>query len=400
MRKNGVNREIQPVEGGVCAPAGFQAGAVSCGISLKKSKDLAVILAQRRCSCACVYSTAKRTGAPIAVTKKHVKDGYAQAILVNGGIANVFQKDGVRFCEDVCTLMDKYCGVSRDEVVIASTGKIGEPLKKDAFEKGLREMKKALGEGEKYGLDVAEAIAAEDETPKQLSFSFELGDFVCKIGAVFKGNMQVCPNMATTLVFLTTDVQITPAMLQKALETEVRETVNMLDIDGVDSPNDTVCILANGNAGNWCISATDSEYQKFSRALRLVLLAVCKEIASTKENKPFLCTVQKVKSKQIARKIAKKLAGSVGIRKRIEGNSSPLGDAVCVLTGLCEAFDENKAFVSLRSKNGELVLMEDGKVFPFSKEHAQKIGKAEEIELCIVLNTGNFNALAIGCVSK
>ncbi|MBQ2768682.1 MAG: bifunctional ornithine acetyltransferase/N-acetylglutamate synthase [Clostridia bacterium] len=400
MRKNGVNREIQPIEGGICAPAGFQAGAVSCGICPEKSKDLAVILAQRRCPCACVYSTSKCTGAPIAVTKKHVKDGYAQAILVNGGIANVFQKDGVRFCEDVCTLMDKYCGVSRDEVVIASTGKIGESLKKEPFEKGLQEMKKALGEGEVYGFGVAEAIASENESPKQVAFSFEIGDFVCKIGAVFKGSMQACPNMATTLAFLTTDVCIAPAMLQKALETEVRETLNMLDIDGVASPNDTVCILASGSAGNCRINALDSDYEKFSHALRRVLFSICKEIAKTETSKPFLCNVQKVKSKQIARKIAKKLAGNTGIRKRIKTNQSPLDSALCIVTELCEEVEINELCVSLRAGKNELVLMEDGKVFPFSKEYATRICAAEEIELCIVLNTGNFNAVAIGCVSR
>ena len=263
MRKNGINRELREIPGGVCAPEGFRANALSCGIKPNGELDLGLIATERRCFVAGVYSTASMQGEPVLVTKKHVKRGYASAILANGGIANVYVDGTGKRTEKICQAMDMAGLYSASEMIVASTGEIGKRLDFTLIEKRLKPLARGLEHSEEMGQRFADAISSENEEAYQFSYGFDLGDIPCKIGGIFKGSLHVAPNMATTLVFLTTDVNITSEMLQKALSAETRETLNMLDLDGSPSPNDMACIMANGKAGNYLISCADTEYTKF-----------------------------------------------------------------------------------------------------------------------------------------
>lgn len=393
MRKNGINRELTPIEGGVCAPSGYKANAVCAGIRRDGTPDFAMIFSEKRCAVGCVYATGKTQGAPVKVSKRNMRNGYARAILVNGGIANAIDGDGEKLALSVCDLLFPY-GVERTETVIASTGYIGKRLELSAFQQGINALWQGLSSSEEQSRLVAQAIRGEECEGKQLSFAFDLGDYPCKIGAVFKGG-KVNPNMATFLAFLTTDVNISSPMLQKALEAEVRETLNLLNIGNISSPNDTVCIFANGRAGNYKIDCADSEYKKFSLALRLFLREICKEIAKEGAQTLLTCNVKGARSKEVARSIAKTLVGSEIVKESIARRKM---NTEGILFSILERVsgDAERMRLSLRSKKGEIVFYEEGSAMPPSYESLERICSAQEVELCVSLREGNFQALAFG----
>ena len=251
MRKNGVNRQLEPIEGGVCAPAGFQASGLG---------GLALIVGEKRFPAAGVFSQSAVVGAPVTVSKKHIRSGYARAIFVNSGEANVFQENGESSAKEICETVAKRLHCDTEEILIASTGKIKSRFDAQNILKNVEPLTQNLGCSHEHSLSAARNIMTTDKSVKQISFAFDVGDYRCKIGAIFKGNNRVCPNMATTLCFLTTDVNITPQMLQKSLSSAVSETLNLLDLDGLASPNDSVCIVSSRKAGNYQISSADSEF--------------------------------------------------------------------------------------------------------------------------------------------
>ncbi|MBQ8394114.1 MAG: bifunctional ornithine acetyltransferase/N-acetylglutamate synthase [Clostridia bacterium] len=402
MRKNAVNRQITPIEGGVCAPSGFSAGGAACGIRENGELDLAVILSEKRCPIACVFSTAKHLGAPVVISKKNVKSGYARAIVANNGVANVFLPDGERLAQRVCDLTEKNFGCLREEVVVASTGKIGRSLSAEPFEQGLGTLKGNLQASAEGSSLAAKALSSIGAANGQLSYSFELGDVTCRIGALFKGSMHVAPNMATTLVFLTTDVCISPKMLQSALSATVKDTLNMLSVDGQASPNDTVCIMANGRAKNWSIDRVDTDYNKFVFALRAVLKEICLVIAAGEDGseKAISCTVTGVKSKQLARTLAKKLLSLRGVREMLS-TAQDSSDVESVIYALAEEEAVNgydKIQISVRSENGVLLIFEDGRRLPCAKKRLQEVLMGVETGLFVALNEGNYSSCAYGRV--
>ena len=400
-RKNGVNRELVPIEGGVCAPQGFKACGVTCGISLEGKPDFAMIVSDKRCPTACVYSTSSQVGAPIEVTKYHLQrsNGLAQAIIVNSGYANVFMDDGAKLINDVCLFIERKMHISVDETVIASTGKIGGRLRLQNFEYGVLQVSEKLAASHENSLRAAEAIMTTDRYPKQASYSFELGDYVCKIGAIFKGNTNVGPNMATTLAFLTTDVNITPAALQKALSTAVRDTFNLLTIDGISSPNDTVCIMANGKAGNYVVSGEDSEYQKFVYALRSVLFEICRKIAADGDGskRVMLCSVKGAQSKQTARILALAIANSNKIKQELSAFQPNAESILYTLLGAGEEVSADRVRIEVSSARGRIVLFADGMTTLYGADYARELLSASEIEICISFIEGNFATTAISC---
>ncbi len=400
-RKNGVNRALTPIDGGVCAPQGFKACGVTCGISLEGKPDFAMIVSDKRCPTACVYSTSSEVGAPIRVTKRHLQrsNGLAQAIIVNSGYANVFMDEGERLIEDVCLFIERKMHISVDETVIASTGAIGGRLRLQNFEYGVLQVTEKLAASHENSLRAAEAIMTTDSYPKQVSYAFELGDYTCKIGAIFKGNTNVAPNMATTLAFLTTDVNITPTALQRALSAAVRDTFNLLSIDGIASPNDTVCIMANGKAGNYVVSDEDSEYQKFVYALRSVLFEICRKIAADGVDKKhvLLCTVKGAKSKQTARILASTLAQSQVIKEELKECKPNAERILYALLNAGEDVSVERMRVELSSVRGKITLFSDGMTTLYGEEYARNISSAAEVEITITFWTGNFAATAIGC---
>ena len=271
-----------PIEGGVCAAKGFQAAGVHCGIRKNRSKkDLALIYSQTECAVACTYTQNKVFGAPITVTRKHVANGKAKAIICNSGNANTCNANGVEIAEKTCALTAEALGISAEDVVVASTGVIGQPLSIDPIAAGLPVLASQLSV--QGSTDACEGIMTTDTYPKECAYAFSLEGVECHIGAIAKGSGMIHPNMATMLAFVTTDVAIAPALLQKAVSEVVDDTFNMVSVDGDTSTNDMLSVLANGLAGNPVITEETPAYQDFKQALFAVCENVSKKLAGDGE---------------------------------------------------------------------------------------------------------------------
>ena len=403
MRKNGINRKLTPIEGGICAVEGFRANAVYCGFGdfvfqENGKEDLALIVADRPCPTACVYSTSAIKGAPIAVTKKHMRRGFGQEILINSGVANVFIEDGQKLAELACREIGKYINVDAQDVVIASTGRTDGTISLKQFADNMPNLIEGLSADKEHSLLAARAITTTDKTVKEFSYSFDLGAFSCKIGGILKGSSHVSPNMATTLLFLTTNVNISPEMLQKALLSEVRETLNLLDIDGQASPNDMVCIMANGKGGNYRISCMDTEYKKFTYILREVLTQVCKMLIEkeTESGKIVSCHVRGGKSKQVSRAVARSVVGCIGLKKGLANGRLDLESVICAISNAEVEVDLSQAEITFSSEKERTVVFESGMPLSFSKEMAKRIVQEMEREIEIDLRMGNYSSTAFG----
>ena len=400
MRKNGINRHLTPIEGGVCAPGGFRCSATYCGFDKENDgkDDLAFVVADKRCATACVYTTLPQKGAPIAVTKRHLKNGYAQAFLANSGIANVFMSDGEKLAEYACRKLRRYINVDAQDVVIASTGKMFGELTLEQFEGGLQELVENLSDTHEASLAAARALMTTDAQVKQLSYSFELGAFSCKIGAIFKGNTHVAPNMATTLAFITTDVNITPEMLRHALVMETKESFNLLNVDGQASPNDMVCIMANGRAGNCRIDRIDTEYKKFAYILREVLIRICKQIVTDDEppRKVLSCKVIGALSKQLARAVAREVVYSSYIRRCAKQGQLDLDKLFHAILNAGVELDGSLE-IYICADGEEVVVFEDEQAFANMEQQVARIFAANERTIVVNLHQGNYTAEAYGC---
>ena len=272
---------MEKIQGGVCAAKGFRANGVHCGIRKNKSKlDLSLIVSDVRCAAACVYTQNLVKGAPILVTKEHVADGYARAVVCNSGNANTCNADGVEIAEGMCALVEQYTGVPAADVVVASTGVIGQPLSLEPIAAGMPALAAGLGE---HSDEAAQGIMTTDTVEKQIAYRFVLGGKECRIGAIGKGVGMINPNMATMLIFVTTDAAVSPAMLQKALSADVQDSFNMVSVDGDTSTNDMVALLANGLAGNAEIAEENEDFAAFCEALHAVTTDLCRKIAKDGE---------------------------------------------------------------------------------------------------------------------
>ena len=401
LRKNGVNRELKEIDGGICAPVGFRANGIHCGFTDDATKkDLALIVADRRCPTACVFSTESKASGPACTSKRHLKYGLARAILVNSGVANAFLPDGERLAEMACRALAARSDIDCNDTVIASTGAIGKEISLSTFENGLRPLVQGLQASHEGSLAAAEAIMTTDSYPKHAAFSFDLGAFPCKIGVLFKGNLRVCPNMATTLIFLTTDVNISPEMLQKALSSCVKDTVNLLACDGTPSPNDMVCIMANGKAGNYKISYDDTEFSKFTFSLRKVLFEICRRLSADcdKEGRVFACKVTGAKSQQTARAMAKNIVSAENIRRAILHGNQDMESILYLVNGATDNGDYSNLQITLDGVDKSIVLYEDQTIMRIEKIHLLGLLDGKEITLKISLNDGNYGATAVGCL--
>jgi len=401
MRKNGINRELREIVGGVCAPEGFFANGVHCGIAEDEEQlDLGLIVADWRCPAACLFSVSSQQSGPACVSKRHLKYGVARAILVNSVVANVFLLEGERLAEKACRALARRSDIDSNDTIIASTGKIGGNLTLQMFENGVSTLAKGVEHSPEGSMRVAQTIKSPDDRCNEVAFEFDLGDFPCKIGAVFKGNMRVAPNMATTLVFLTTDINITSEMLQKALSATVKDTFNLLCVDGISSPNDTICIMANGKAGNYKIFCTDTEYEKFIFALKNVLGEICKKITQNGDEKgrALLCKVTGAKSQQTARALSRRIIASPWFRQAIQSDNIFVKDIFFEINAEAGDIDFSMLKIAIQSVNGCFVLHELGESLPINKEILACITDAEEVQLLIELNAGNYRATAYGCV--
>ena len=401
--RNVANKKLREIDGGVCAPEGFKANGVRCGISRDPNKkDLAIVVADKRVPTACVFSERSAQSAPACVSKRHLKNGTARAILINSGTANAFLEDGERLAEKICRVLAKRSDIEVNETLLASTGKVGEPLYLTPFEEGIPTLIKGLSASNEGSFAAAEAITTTDKEPRQLAFSFDLGDFPCKIGAIFKGTTQVCPNMATTIAVLTTDVNILPEILQKALVSAVKDTFNLLCVDGISSPNDTVCVMASGKAGNYRIFCEDSEYDKFLFALREVLEEICRRIAlSDAENDRLLvCKVTGAKSKRVARELAKHVSRSQGVKEMLSSGEIRAIDLLYEANLFAEDSNFSQVSISIEDSGKRYAIFEDGVALRVSEQTAKRLSMEKELALRIDLGNGNFGATSFSRLTQ
>ncbi|MCR4615582.1 MAG: bifunctional glutamate N-acetyltransferase/amino-acid acetyltransferase ArgJ [Clostridiales bacterium] len=385
------------IKGGVCAAKGFTAAGVHCGIRKNRTKrDLALIYSEKNAASAAVYTTNLVKGAPLSVTKNHIADGYAQAIICNSGNANTCNTGGEQLAEETCKLLAEELSLKASDIVVASTGVIGLPMDIEPFKTGIPMLHKALG---KNSAEAAEGIMTTDTKLKEIAVSFEIDGVECRIGGIAKGSGMIHPNMATMLVFLTSDCAISPAMLQKALSGDITETFNMISIDGDTSTNDMVCILSNGMAGNKLIDSEDENFKIFMKALNTVSVYLCRRIAGDGEGATKLleCKVDGAADLQTAKTVAKSVICSSLTKAAMFGADANWGRVLCAIGYSGADVDVHKIGVSFRSKAGTVEVCRNGEGVAFSEEIAKKVLTESEIEILVSLNDGDFSSTAWGC---
>lgn len=386
------------INGGVTAAKGFIASGIHCGIRKNQTKkDLAMIKSEGRCSAAAVYTQNKVYGAPITVTRENLKDGMAQAVIVNSGNANTCNHDGVEKAELMCKIASEAAKVEKNDVVVASTGVIGMSLDVTPIaESAVKLASQMSGEG---GHDAAEAIMTTDTVAKECAVTFTLGGKTVTLGACCKGSGMIHPNMATMLCFMTTDCAISSAMLQKALSDTVKDTFNMISVDGDTSTNDMVCIMANGKAENPLISSENEDYLVFKQALTAVSVKLSRLIAGDGEGAQRLleCNVTSCTDEKTAKDIAKSIICSSLVKTAMFGADANWGRILCAIGYTEGDFSVDKIDVYLSSCKGKVKVCENGFGIQFSEEKAKEILSEDEIVLDIEMNQGDCSATAWGC---
>ena len=389
---------MKMIEGGVCAAKGFTANGIHCGIRKNHSKkDLSLIFSAVPASAAAVYTTNLVKGAPLTVTKKHLENGIAQAVICNSGNANTCNANGIEIAELMSDLTAKELGIKAEDIVVASTGVIGQPLSIDPIAAGLPEL--AAGLSINGGKAAAEGIMTTDTVMKEVAVEFQLDGKTCHIGGIAKGSGMIHPNMATMLVFITTDCAISPAMLQKALSGDITGTFNMLSVDGDTSTNDMVTVLANGLAGNREIIAEGEAFNTFMKALNTVTIDLSRRIAGDGEGATKLleCKVSGAADLATARTVAKSVICSSLLKAAMFGADANWGRVLCAIGYSGANVDVMKVDVSFKSAAGEILVCKDGAGVEFSEEIAKQILLEKEIEILVGLNSGDVEATAWGC---
>lgn len=393
--------KITPTSGGVCAAKGFQAAGMHIGIRNNTSKkDLSLIYSEVPAHAAAVYTTNLVKGAPLVVTKRHLADGIAQAVLCNSGNANTCNADGIDIAEEMSCLAARELGLDPHDVVVASTGVIGQPLNMAPIRAHMGELAARLEHSEAASDAAAQGIMTTDTVKKEFAVRFELGGKVCTLGGIGKGSGMIHPNMATMLVFLTTDAAISADLLHRALSHDVRKTFNMLSVDGDTSTNDMVVLLANGLAGNDEVTDPRSpEFAVFMKALNTITVQLCRSIAGDGEGATKLleCRVSGANSPDVACVAAKSVITSSLVKAAMFGADANWGRVLCAL-GYCGAdLDVDAIDVSFVSRAGRVEVCKDGAGIPFSEELAKQVLSETEIEIAVRLGDGDYGATAWGC---
>lgn len=389
---------MNQIQGGVCAASGFKAAGIHAGIRKNKDKkDLALIISETRAAAASTYTQNLVKGAPIYVTKSNICDGYASAIICNSGNANTCNANGIEIAEGMCSLVEKHTGISKNDVVVASTGVIGQPLDITPMANAMEALVNNLNTDGSN--DAAEAIMTTDLKKKEIAFSFDIGGKTCKIGGIAKGSGMIHPNMATMLVFITTDAAITPEMLQSALSADVQDSFNMISVDGDTSTNDMVTVLANGMAENPVITSAGDDFDTFCKALSAVTTYLCRQIAKDGEGATKLLEsrVRGAKDIKNAKLIAKSVICSSLFKAAMFGADANWGRILCAIGYSGADCDINKVSVTLGSSAGEILVCENGSGVDFDEEYAKEILSKDEIIIDITLGDGNSDATAWGC---
>ena len=386
------------IEGGVCAAKGFTANGIHCGIRKNRTKrDLALIYSEKKAAAAAVYTTNLVKGAPLIVTKEHLSDGTAQAIICNSGNANTCNANGIQIAQEMSQLLGQALAISPEDVVVASTGVIGQPMEIAPIAAGIPSLIAGLTES---GSDrAAEGIMTTDTVKKEVAVEFTLGEKTCRIGGIAKGSGMIHPNMATMLVFITTDVAISPRLLQKALSSDIAETFNMVSVDGDTSTNDMVTVLANGMAGNPEITQEGEDFNLFMKALNTVTVHLCRCIAGDGEGATKLleCHVTGAATLEIARTVAKSVICSSLLKAAMFGADANWGRVLCAIGYSGAQVDVDKIDVAFQSKAGTIAVCQNGAGLDFSEELAKTILLEKEITILVELNSGDAASTAWGC---
>ncbi len=386
------------INGGVTAAIGFKAAGIHCGIRKNKSKkDLALIISDKKCTAASVYTQNLVKGAPITVTRKNIADGYAQAIICNSGNANTCNANGIEIAEAMCKLVEEYTDIKSSDVICASTGVIGQPLDITPIKNGMKELTEALGYDNSQ--DAANAIMTTDTKLKEVAVEFTAGGKTCRIGGIAKGSGMIHPNMATMLVFVTTDCAISSEMLNKVVKNDVKDTFNMISVDGDTSTNDMLSVIANGMAGNTEITEINDDFYSFTAAFNAVTTKLCKAIAKDGEgaSKLLECAVTGAKDKENARIIAKSVICSSLVKAAMFGSDANWGRVLCAIGYSGAEVDINKVDVTFVSAKGEIPVCKDGAGIDFSEEKAKEILLEDDIIIKVQLGDGEADATAYGC---
>ena len=389
---------MKMIEGGVTAAQGFVAGGIHCGVRKNKSKpDLAMIYSEAPCAAAAVYTQNLVKGAPILVTQKNIADGAAKAVICNSGNANTCNADGEEKAQTMCDLTAQALGIAPQDVVVASTGVIGQVLPIEPIQAGIPELVKALSADGSHA--AATAIMTTDTIAKEAAAEVEIGGKTVKVGGISKGSGMIHPNMATMLCFVTTDCAISPAMLDKAIHQVTEKTFNMISVDGDTSTNDTFAILANGAAGNPEITAPGPDYDAFAQALEAVCRQLSKLMAGDGEGatKLLICRVDGAMDLAMARTVAKSVICSTLFKAAMFGADANWGRVLCAIGYSGAAVDVNKIDVSFRSAKGQVDVCQNGAGIPFSEEKASQVLSEHEIEILVHLHLGEASAEAYGC---
>lgn len=386
-------------EGGVCAAKGFKANGVHCGLrKASDAPDLAMLYSDAPCAAAAVYTTNKVKGAPIAVTKAHIASGTAQAVIVNSGNANTCNIDGEEKAEEMCRLAAEALHIDASDIAVASTGVIGEILPIEPIAAAVP----ALAEGlsETGNEQAARAIMTTDTVKKEVAVTFALDGKEVTIGGMAKGSGMIHPNMATMLCFLTTDAAIEQPLLQLALSAVVKDTFNMVSVDGDTSTNDTVLLLSSGKAGNAKIEKIESaDYQTFVNALYVILMNLSRMIAKDGEgaSKLLECTVTGAVNEQTAKTVAKSVITSSLFKCAMFGKDPNWGRILCAVGYAQAELDPDAVSVSLSSSGGTVCVCENGRGVSIDKEKAAAVLSPDEVKILISLGDGEGRAVAWGC---
>ena len=401
LNDGGSKMQYKEVAGGICAPKGFAAAGVHCGIRANHSEkyDLALIKADVRCAAAGVYTTNKVCGAPIKVDRAHLTDGYAQAIVVNSGNANTCAANGVALAEECCELVGKALNIDAKDVLPASTGVIGQPMVIDPFARGIPAAAEKLAATAQGSTDAATAIMTTDTHKKEYAIQFELGGKVCTVGAIGKGSGMIAPNMATMLAFYTTDAAVSPALLEKALKTVVPGTYNQMSVDLDTSTNDTLIIMASGLAGNPEICEENADYAAFVAALTAIAEHMCAEHAGDGEGATHLitCEVTHAPDLKTARAVSRSVVCSNLFKAAVFGRDANWGRIMAAAGYSGADVDPTRADCIIKSAAGEVQVMKDGFGTDFSEELAKAVLTEHDITVIVDFHSGDGKAVAYGC---
>lgn len=385
-------------EGNICSPSGFAAAGIQAGFK-KSGKDLALILSRTLSSTASVYTQNAVKGAPLVITKEHSSNGLAQAIVCNSGNANTCNANGLEIAREACAIVGESLAILEENVLVASTGVIGQPLSIDPFKNGIKELVESLNETS--GDFAAEAILTTDTDIKQTAIQFELSETTATIGGISKGSGMIHPNMATMLGFITTDVAIAPDVLQQALKEVVMDTFNMISVDGDTSTNDMVTVLANGEAGNNEIqSDQDPDYKPFKEVLHEVCKELAIAIAEDGEGASTLitCNVLNATNEYKAKAIAKQVISSNLVKAAVYGRDANVGRLLCTIGYSGVDVDYRNIDIYMRSEDYRSVCVcEAGSIVSFDEDKAYDILGTDKLFIDIYLYEGQEQATAWGC---